>query len=49
MNVEEAGLVKDAHVPERARLRIVKTDLRLSERKAVVCCSKMLDESEERV
>ena len=48
MNVEEEGLV-DGFVPESARLRIVKTDLKLSERRATIRCSKLMDGCEERV
>ncbi|KAH8679738.1 hypothetical protein BGZ60DRAFT_400577 [Tricladium varicosporioides] len=39
MNKEEEGMV-DGVVPEESRLRIVKNDFSLSERKAVLLCSK---------
>ena len=48
MNAEEEGMV-DGHIPEAARLRIVKTDLKLSERTAVIRCSKLVEETGERV
>jgi hypothetical protein len=48
MNKEEEGMV-DGYVPETARLRIVKNDVVLSERKAMIQCSKLMDGSQERV
>lgn len=50
VNAEEEGLVGD-YVPGTARLRIIKNEFVLSERKAVVCCSKMKSEfnSEDRI
>ncbi|PVH73911.1 hypothetical protein DL98DRAFT_519626 [Cadophora sp. DSE1049] len=46
---EEKGMVC-GFVPEAARLRIVKNDFILSERKALVCCSKLAAEgSKERI
>jgi hypothetical protein len=48
MNQEEEGMV-DGQVPEAARLRIVKTDLRLSERKVIISCSKLMEGSEQRI
>ena len=48
MNKEEIGMA-DGHVPELSRLRIVKTELSLSERKVTICCSKMMEEGMERV
>lgn len=48
MNQEEEGRV-EGHVPEAARLRLVKMDLRLSERKVVIGCSKLSDGGEERM
>ncbi|KAE9364117.1 hypothetical protein N431DRAFT_496710 [Stipitochalara longipes BDJ] len=48
MNMEETGMV-DGYVPELSRLRIVKTNLSLSERKATIRCSKVMEEGGERV
>lgn len=48
MNREEEGLV-DGFVPETARLRIVKLDPRLAQRKVTVRCSKLEDGMQERV
>ncbi|KUJ06773.1 uncharacterized protein LY89DRAFT_726192 [Mollisia scopiformis] len=48
MEKEEEGMV-DGRVPETARLRIVKNDFVLKERKAVLRCSKLVEGHEERV
>ncbi|KAH6669547.1 hypothetical protein B0J14DRAFT_657642 [Halenospora varia] len=50
LNKEEQGMV-DGFVPEESRLRIVKNDFDLSERKAVLQCSKyeLIDGKSERV
>jgi hypothetical protein len=48
MNQEEEGMI-NGYVPETARLRIVNTELRLSERKAIIRCSKLVEGCEERV
>jgi hypothetical protein len=48
MSKEEEGMV-DGYVPETARLRIVKNDFVLSERKATIQCSKLMEGGQERV
>ena len=48
MNAEEGGMV-NGYVPEAARLRIVKTDLKLTEKMAIIRCSKLMEETGERV
>jgi hypothetical protein len=48
MDKEEEGMV-DGYVPEAARLRIVKTDLKLTERTAIIRCSRLVEETGERV
>jgi hypothetical protein len=48
MNKEEEGII-DGYVPETARLRIVKNDFVLSERKATIQCSKLMKGGQERV
>jgi hypothetical protein len=48
MNKEEEGM-GDWYVPETARLRIVKKDFVLSERKATIQCSKLMEGGQERV
>lgn len=47
MYTEEEGILTE-HIPEAARLRIVRTYLRLDERKAVIVCSKLIEGTEER-
>jgi hypothetical protein len=48
MEKEEEGLV-DGSVPEGARLSIVRNDFVLSQRKAVIRCSKLMGDSKQRV
>ncbi|KAE8447160.1 hypothetical protein EG329_010991 [Mollisiaceae sp. DMI_Dod_QoI] len=49
MEKEEEGMADGKYVPETARLRIVKNDFVLKERKAVIRCSKMVEGCEQRV
>jgi hypothetical protein len=44
---EEEGMIDD-YVPDMARLRDVNTELRLSERKAIIRCSKLAARCAER-
>lgn len=48
MKTEEEG-IPTGHIPEKARLRIVWTYLRLDERRAIVICSQLLEGTEQRV
>jgi hypothetical protein len=48
MNAEEDGMV-DGYVPETARLIIVQNDFVLSQRKAVIRCSRLIEGGNERV
>jgi hypothetical protein len=48
VNAEEKGMT-NGYVPERARLKIVKTDMKLSEREVVLRCSKLVEDTGERI